>query len=116
MDWSEALAEWLKWHGRKCNAKEHEVMTGYPWEGYSIEGLWSHRGEIWAKYAKGYPHPHEVGLPLDHWFFHPALVTVSAPRDIRGNVIYEQHFRRGRCIYDSRKHPKPPTYAPIRRV
>ena len=116
MIWDEALAEWLKWHGRKCNAKEHEVMTGYPWDGYSIEGLWSHRGEIWAKYAKGYPHPFEVGLEQDHLFFEPGVISYSKVYAMDKSVIVETHYRRGRCIYDSRKHGPVPPYKGAKRA
>ena len=95
MDWDTALKAFMKDRWDKLGPREFEAMYDYPWYGFSIAGLWSYRGKIWAKYAGGYPTPEEVGLPADHDFFDPDYVCYSECKKADGTVVNQEWHHHG---------------------
>ena len=110
MTWGEALAPFVKKHFKKLSTKEIEILYEYPWNGYCIGGLWSHRGVIWKKYEGTYPNPEDVGLEPDHPFFDPEVVTISRTMNGNGECIAIDQFWRGRRLKPShrlyQRHPR----------
>ena len=98
MNWSEAQRSFRLRYGEQMSWKEYEVMTDYPRVVLDIAGLWSWRGEIWAKYAGSYPEPDEVGLEADHSFFKPGLVTEKWGPNQKGQIVLQGVYRHGRKI------------------
>ena len=96
MDWASALSAFMKDHWSDMGQREFEAMYGYPWDHFSISGLWSYRGKIWAKYAGSYPKPSEVGLEASHDFFNPDYVCHERWRNADGKILKEAWYHHGR--------------------
>lgn len=96
MNWDEALRKFMSKHWDAMGQREFEAMYGYPWDGFSIAGLWSYRGAIWVRYEGCYPKPEDVGLEPDHWFFNPDVVCLSETRKQGGEVIKREQRHHGR--------------------
>lgn len=96
MTWDDALYGFMQKHQFDMGQHHFEAMYDYPWDGFSIPGLWSYRGFIWAKYEGAYPTPEEVGLAADHDFFNPDVVCVVERRKYGGKLVSREQWHHGK--------------------